>query len=274
MDNVDLDLKKQQAELDVQQAEYGIMQFFRTMPKWWMIICIIMIVLIIPGYFIMEYTTSFFELSALTAHSASVHSSINVQLPVKVEQVEAVHISGTSYAAYAQIKNQNSGLSSSSLTYTFHFLDASQNEIGSASGTGFLLAGQEKFIVAPHVNLTQAPSSIAVDINPGTWQNRTDIPNVILTTSTPTRDNVSTGGFEIDGTVLNQSIYTLGTVLVNGFAYDSAGNLLAVIQTTFNAQAPQENRGYRLFWPNSINSEVSSVKVYAETDLLDSTNLQ
>jgi len=269
-----LDSKKEELEIKAQKAEYSFFEFFRSMPKWWKIATVASLILAIPMYFVCEYTTSFFYLRTLAAGSPVVHTNQYVQLPVKVEKVEAVRISGNSYAAYAQVKNQNSGLSSSNLSYTFHFMDSTGAEIGSTKGTDFILGGEEKFLVAPHLDLSQAPSKVTIEINPGTWQNRTDIPTVILNSNLPTYDDVKTGGTEIDGTVQNQSIYTLNTVLVNGFAYNSKGEVVAVMQTIFNTQAPQENRGYRLYWPNSINAEISSVKVYSETNLLDSTNLQ
>jgi hypothetical protein len=225
-------------------------------------------------YFIFEYSASYFYLRSLAAGSPVAHTNQYVQLPVKVEKVEAVRISGNSYATYAQVKNQNSGLSSSSLNYTFDFVDANGNEIGSISGTDFILGGEEKFLVAARVDLSGTPSKVTVQIDPGTWQYRTDIPTVILNDNLPIYNDVKTGGTEVSGTVQNQSIYTLSTILVNGFAYDSTGKVVAVMQTTYNTQAPHENRGYRLFWPNSINAEISSVKVYSETNLLDSNNLQ
>jgi hypothetical protein len=274
MDTSDFESTKQELEIKAQKAEYGFFEFFRSMPKWWKITAVASLVLAIPMYFIFEYATSFFYLRSLAAGSPIVHTNQYVQLPVKVEKVEAVRISGNSYAAYAQIKNQNGGLSSPDLSYTFHFMDSAGTEIGNVNGTDFILGGEEKFLVAPHVDLSQAPSKVTIEINPDTWQSRTDIPTVILNDNLPTYDDVQTGGTEVKGTVQNQSIYTLNAVLVNGFAYNSKGEVVAVMQTIFNTQAPQENRGYKLYWPNSISAEISSVKVYSETNLLDSTNLQ
>lgn len=267
------DLKKQQIELEIQQAEFGIVEFFRTMPRWMKIASIVALILIIPMFFASKYATSYFYLKKLNKNEILVHVSQVVTLPVKVETVQALKITGTSYAAYAEIKNQNSELSSPNVTYTFNFLDANGNQISSANGSTSLLPGEDKFIVDPRTNLPAAPASVTISVNPNTWQQRTNAPTVTLTETTPTFADDGMGGFVIQGAVQNQSVYTIGTVVVNGFAYDSKGNVLAVTQTVYNTQAPGENRGYRLYWPDPEALQTASVKVFTDTNILDPSNI-
>jgi hypothetical protein len=275
-DSNNIDLKKQELELEVQQTRYNVIHFFKSMPRWWAILSAVAIILIIPGFFIAKYTTSYFYYKTLSKTTSLVHSAVVSTFPVKVESVAAVQISGSSYAAYAQIKNQNSGLTSPDISYTFHFLDANNKEIGTATGDDFLLAGEEKYIVAPRTSLPSVPSQVTVDISPSAWQARTQLPTVILTSTTPTFSNASNGnsGLTIYGSVLNQSVYTLGAVQINGFAYDSKGNVIAVAQTVVNTVLPSENRAYQLYWPTDIASQVVSVKVFPETNILDANNIQ
>ncbi len=273
-DDKQLDLKKQQAELKIQQTEYGIMQFFKTMPIWWRWLSATAIILIIPGFFISKYTTSAIYSHGLAKVQVLAHPSQISTLPVKVEKTGAVLISGTNYAAYAQVKNQNASQASPSLSYTFHFLDANGNELNSTSGSDTILPGEEKYIVIPRITLSAAPASISVEITTNTWQNRMNIPNVTLISNTPSSADVAEGGYAANATVLNQSLSTLGTITINGFAYDAQGNIIAIMQTTVNTVQPHENRAYRLFWPVAIANSVASVKVFPETNLLDSTNLQ
>jgi hypothetical protein len=275
-DNNNIDLKKQELELEVQQTQYNIVHFFKSMPRWWAILSATVIILIIPGFFIAKYTTSYFYYKALSKTAALVHSAVVSTFPVKVESVAAVQISGSSYAAYAQIKNQNSGLTSPDIAYIFHFFDANNKEIGTATGDDFLLAGEEKYIVAPKTTLPSAPSQVTVDISPSAWQARTQLPTVILTSTIPTFSNASNGnsGLTIYGSVLNQSVYTVGAIQINGFAYDAKGKVIAVIQTVVNTILPSENRAYQLYWPTDIASQVASVKVFPETNILDTNNIQ
>jgi hypothetical protein len=273
-DDSQIDLKKQQAELKIQQAEYGVLQFFRTMPLWWRWTSAIAIILIIPGFFISKYTTSAIYSYQFVKNEVLVHVAQVSTLPVKVENTGAVLINGTNYAAYAQIKNQNSSQASPDLNYTFHFLDASGNELNSSSGTDTLLPGEEKYIVVPRVTLKSAPASITVDVTPGSWQSRTNIPNITLISNMPTGSDVVEGGYGVNATVLNQSLFTLGTITINGFAYNSSGTIIAIMQTTVNTVSAQENRAYRLFWPVAIQNSVASIKVFPETNYLDTSNVQ
>jgi uncharacterized protein YcfL len=273
-DDPQLDLKKQQAELKIQQTEYSILQFFRTMPIWWRWLSASAIILIIPGFFISKYTTSAVYSYTLAKTEVLVHTAQVVSLPVKVENTAAVLINGTNYAAYAQVKNQNSSQASPDLNYTFHFLDTNGVELNTSSGTDTLLPGEEKYIVVPRVTLKSAPAKITVDITPGTWQNRTNIPNITFISNTPNGADVPEGGYAINATVLNQSMYTLGTITINGFAYNASGQLIAIMQTTVNTVSPQENRAYRLFWPVAIANSVANIKVFPETNSLDSSNVQ
>jgi hypothetical protein len=275
-DSKKLDLEKQQLELEVQQAHYDFIQFFKTMPRWWAILSATAIILIIPGFFIAKYSTSYFYYKTLSKTAALVHSAEVSNLPVKVESTAALQISGNNYAAYAQIKNQNGGLTSPSIAYTFHFLDANGKEIGTATGTDFLLAGEEKYIVAPRTQLPSAPAQITVDVVPSAWQARTQLPSVVLVSTTPTFSASSNGnnGLTIYGTVLNKSVYTLGSVQINGFAYNSSGKIIAITQTVADTIMSNENRAYQLFWPVDVTSQVASVKVFPETNILDSSNVQ
>lgn len=274
--NNNIDLKKQELELEVQQTHYNIVHFFKSMPRWWAILSVIAIILIIPGFFIAKYTTSYFYYKTLSNTAALVHSAVVSTFPVKVENVAAVQISDNAYAAYAQIKNQNNGLTSPDIAYTFHFFDTNNKEIGTATGDDFLLAGEEKYIVAPRTTLPSAPSKVTVDITPSAWQARSQLPTVILTSTTPIFSNASNGnsGLTIYSSVLNQSVYTLGSVQINGFAYDSKGNVIAVTQTVVNTVLPSENRAYQLYWPTGIAPQVVSVKVFPETNILDTNNIQ
>lgn len=273
-DDKELNLKKQQAELKIQQTEYNVLQFFRTMPLWWRWISASALILIIPAFFISKYTTSAIDSALLAKNQVFAHIAQITTLPVKVEKTGAILITGNNYAAYAQIKNQNSSQSTPNLNYTFHFIDSSGTELNHVSGTSTLLSGEEKFIVVPRVSLSSAPAKITVEITPGTWQNRTNIPNITLISNTPTTGDGQDGGYAINATVLNQSLYTLGTIVINGFAYDSAGNILAIMQSTVNTVTPHENRAYRLYWPVPIMNSVNSVKVFPETNSLDNNNLK
>lgn len=266
-------IEKEKLELEVQEAEVNAREFLLGMSPLRRNTFVVLLILIIPIFFIAKYTVYGFYISAWSKNKIIVQPSTAIQLPIKILDAKVLPISGNNYSAYALIKNQNSDLVAAQLNYTFHFIDSSGAEIRSSNGSTFLNAGEQKYVIIPRVILNTVPAKVQVDVVMPIWSKRINIPNVILNASTPNY-NDDQNGFFVEGGVTNNSIYTLQTLKISALVFDANSNIIAVSEVEVNTVVPKETRNYHIAWPIPLKANTSFVKVIPETNIFDSNNLQ
>ncbi len=275
---MDANLTKQKAELAIEEKEVQAKEFFLSFPGKKRYFIYALLILLIPIYFIAKYSVAAVYMHNFQKQAIIAHPAIFTSLPVQIIEAKALSISGDSYSAYAQIKNPNKDLIASELDYSFHFLDSSGNEISPSpiSGSTYILAGEQKYILVPTIHLSQAPASVKVEIQDPQWKRRINIPNIIIKSGIPKfGDQTSPIGFYIDNTFTNQSIYTLGDVKINAIVKDKDGNVIAVTQSVASTVKPQETREYKMFWPLPVAAKVQGYpQIIVETNPFDPNNLQ
>lgn len=275
---MDPQLEKEKAELAIEEKEVQTKEFFLSFPSKKRYFIFALLILLIPIYFMAKYSIAAVYLHNFQKQAIIAHPAVFSSLPVQIIEAKALSISGDSYSAYAQIKNPNKDLIASELDYAFHFLDASGNEISPSpvSGSTYILAGEQKYILVPTIHLTQAPASVKVDIQAPQWKRRISIPNIIIKSGIPKfGDQTSPQGFYIDNTFTNESVYTLGQVKINAIVKDKSGNVIAVTQSVANTVSPNETREYKMFWPLPIAGKVQGYpQIILETNPFDQNNLK
>ena len=271
------DFQKEKIEIEIQEKEIETKDFLQSFSKGKRYAIYVLGILLIPIFFIAKYSVSstylhFFKVN----REIGVHEAIVTSLPVQILETNALSILGSSYSAYALIKNANKDLVASELKYVFHFQDAEGKDLVSQEGKTFILGGEQKYIVMPNVKIFQAPVSVKVEITDPVWKRRFSLPNVVLKSGVPKYgDQTDPIGFYISNSLYNQSTYTLGTVKVNAVVFDKSGKVIAVTQYTANTVASQQTRDYKLFWPLTIAANVlGDPKIFVETNILDDINLK
>ncbi len=271
------DFQKEKIEIEIQEKEIETKEFLQSFSKGKRYAIYALGILLIPIFFIAKYSVSatylhFFKVN----REIGVHEAIVTNLPVQILETNALSILGSSYSAYALIKNPNKDLVASELKYVFHFQDAEGKDLVSQEGKTFILGGEQKYIVMPNVKIFQAPVSVKVEITDPVWKRRLSLPNVVLKSGVPKYgDQTDPIGFYISNSLYNQSTYTLGTVKVNAVVFDKSGKVIAVTQYTANTVASQQTRDYKMFWPLPIAANVlGDPKIFVETNILDDINLK
>ncbi len=272
------DLQKQKIELEIQEKELEAAEFVGSFSNGKRIFLIILVLLIIPVYFLAKLATAQILLSKYEKSKIEAHPAIITSLPIDVvkDEVKILPISDTNYSAYALIQNPNRDLVATDVSYTFRFLDEDGKLVHSVSDKTFLLPGARKYLIVPNVRINKAPASVKVEFNQDVqWKRRLSIPDVILQKSIPQYGSQSDPvGFFVSGTIRNNSVYNLRSVLISGIVKDSEGEIIAVSQYKADAVESKESREYRLFWPLDIAEKVTNTpEVIVETNVLDQNNL-
>jgi hypothetical protein len=269
-----MSLFKEKLELDIQEAELLVDQGLSGFPPLLRWMFVLMIIAIIPAYYISKSVSqkiwlSRYEQGAITGKA----SFANPQTP-KISTV-TITTAGAGVAAVVQIQNMNLDLSMDNVPYIFTFYNAQKQQIYQYQNTLFLLPNQTKYITVPTFTPTEQIAYANFSL-PQTlpWQKRLSIPTVNLETSVPqTFEQTSPVAFVVQGDFVNNSPYTLGKVRLTFILFDQSKNIIGVTQSDVSTIAPFERRAYRQPWPNMAAPNLANVDVTADTDTLDPNNL-
>ena len=273
------DLEREKLELKIEAKESALVAYLRAYPKWLLYPLVIFTILIIPGYIAArsiaysQYLSKFHKTEPL-AHPAPSEATAQ---PIQLIKVEALPILGTSYSAFALVKNPNTSLVSPSFSYTFTFKAADGSTIGTVTGTGYITVSEQKYIIAPNFQSAMPPASVTFTIdNPHvTWQQRLSLPPINVVADVPQySDGDSPPQFNITGNIANNSQFTLNEVKVDGIVFDKSGSEIAVTQTTMDTLSPNSRRAYKMSWPVPLAISVGRVLIYPEFNDLDKANYQ
>src|SRR3989344_6640600 len=78
-------------------------------------------------------------------------------------------VNGT-YDAVARIQNKNQQRGARSFSYVFTFYDAEKNIIGEKKGTGYVLAGQTRYIIENNITLSKQVGFMDFTVSPVIWE--------------------------------------------------------------------------------------------------------
>lgn len=269
-------LQKQKIELEIQEKELQVKEFFAGLPRVTYYIILVLLILTIPIFFISKWASRSMYLHSFAKQQTLAHPAIFTSLPVEIIESKILTMVGNSYAAFALVKNPNKDLVTANLQYSFSFRDSQDNEIAEVRDHTYLLGGEQKYVIVPQITLRTVPASVRVSIPDPTWKKRFALPNVIIQNGIPRYgDQTNPEGFFVASTIQNTSPYTLGAVRVNAIIFDQNRKVIGVSQYTANTVEPKESRDYKMFWPIPLAAYVgSSPQIIVETNILDPENLK
>jgi hypothetical protein len=271
------DLQKQKIELEIQEKELEAAEFVGSFSNAKRVTLIILTLLIIPGYFLAKFATAQILLYQFDKSKVTAHPAVVTSLPIEVVkgQSKLLPVTDTNYSAYALIQNPNRDLVATDVSYTFRFLDENGKVLHSVSEKTSLLPGARKYLIVPNVRINKTPNSVKVEFGDIQWKKRLSITEVVLQKSIPQFGRQSSPlGFFVEGTIRNNSVYNLRSILISGIVRDSEGEIIAVSQYKADAVTTKESREYRLFWPLDIADKVTNTpEIIVETNVLDPNNL-
>jgi uncharacterized protein YcfL len=270
-------IQKEKIELEIIEKEVETKEFFMSFSSKKRHFIIALLILFIPAYFIAKYSVAALIVHNFQKNAIGAHQSSVTNLPISILDVQALSILNNNYSAYALIKNPNKELIASDLKYTFHFFDASGEEmLATPEASTYILSGEQKYVVEPNVKLQKAPAKVTVAIVDPLWKKRLSIPNIIIRSGIPQAgDQTNPDGYFINSSFTNQSVYTLATVTVNAVVFGPGHKVIAVTQRVESTVNPGETRNYKMYWPLPIAANVQgNPQIIVEVNPFDPNNLK
>lgn len=262
------------ATLAIQDGLFKFKQWFTGLPKWEQTLLVTLLILLIPGVIALRYGTELYYTKSLNKYSLAAHPAFDAPEPIQVSSAKIVQNFNGTVSAYAEVTNRNLDLAAESLKYTFHFLNAKEEEITQASGETYLLPDEKKWIVISRVQSLQNISSATVQVEQPTWQKKLQLPEVALRMSEPyVYEEVNPLATTAEGSVVNNSPYNLKQVTLQLILYDKNNKVLAVTTREEYTVKAFERRAYKLQWPGIYKSSVDRIELQAYTNTLDPNNL-
>ena len=274
------ELQKQKIQLFVEETKIEANSFVDSFPSGFRKLFFGLVLLSIPLFFTARFVSAKIYQNQHRFDVVSAHPAYIEPEPVQILKVRSIQQVGKSYAAYALIKNPNTDLVAPDLKYTFTFVDSNGREIATQSSETFVLAGEQKYILLPRIELASAPDPIQgvkISIPDPIWKKRLVAPATTIKIDPPTWSDVSGSldgdrGFRIQGKFTINGIQNVRTVKLYGVVFGENNEIIALSQTAYFNMQPNKPWDYSIFWPIQIQSRVKDVQVFSETDTLDYGN--
>jgi len=270
-----MSLLKEKIELEIQEAELGIQQQLYRLPalvRWAVIICVLGL---IPAYYVAKSASFNYWQAKYEPELISAKPSFTSPLPPKLSDVRIFVTGEQDYSAIVEITNQNVDLTLPETAYDFRFFNSNNELVHTAKDKLFLLPDQKKYVFAPRF-ISQEKIVSANLVLPETlnWQKRLSIPKVSLSASTPTfSQSLNPLAFVVEGNFVNNSPYNLAKVRLSFLVFNRSNQIIMVSQRDESTLKPFERRAFKQLWPGIYAVDIGGVKVTAETNVLDNTNL-
>lgn len=265
----------QETILGAEEAGFSFVNEFRAMPGWKQTVIFAIIVSIIPAYVLVrigseQYLTQQYGRQALSAHSA-----FNASQSPLVGPMSIVRNPNNTYSGLALVTNPNIDLAATGIAYTAEFLNAGGEVTYTAEGSMYLLPNEKKYVVIPRVDITKgAIVSGKLTLGTANWQKKLSIPEVKLRATEPIlKDESNPLTFIVEGSVINESPYQVGSARIVFILYDSADKIIGVSQRDEYRLVPFGRRTYVQQWPGIYRDQVKKVQVMPSTNTLDPLNI-
>lgn len=261
-------------KLKLQENYLAVVQYFGRMPRWQSTVLLVCLLGAAPAYFGLRLGAQVYWNSRYKNYLLAAKPSFTSPRPVKAPAVTVLSTGNSTYAAYAQISNENLDLSVQNLGYKFDFFNAAGELVASDSGSIFLLPNQTKYVLAPRVESRDAIVKAGLSFSPAAWQKRLQIPEVALQTSLPqVSDSLAPQALVVSGSVLNNSPFSLAKVRLVFLLYNASGKIFALSQRDEFTFKAFERRDFNQLWPGLSSQNAARAVILAETNVLDNSNL-
>lgn len=264
----------QGALLGVEEGGFSFVTQFKNMPRWKQWVILIVAIAIIPAYLIARIGTEQYLTQKYGRESLAVHPAFKTTQQPVVGAMTIIRNPNGTYSAVVQVTNPNIELSATNISYTASFLNSNKQLAYNPSGTMYLLPDEKKYLVFPRIESASAIVSGTLKLEEVKWQKRLSIPEVKLRASEPIlTDESNPLTFVVEGSIINESPYQVGTARIVFLLYDKDEKIIGVSQRDENTLVPLGRRAYKQLWPGLYKSQVKKVQVVPTTNSLDPQNI-
>lgn len=262
------------AVVGAQEGVFKLKNWFLSLANWQRVLLILLFIVMIPGYFAVRYGLELVLVRQYGQNALVAQPAYTDPEPVGKSKVNLINNSIGTTSAYALIKNPNLDLAAPELRYTFKFYNSNDLQIQSSSGVVYLLPDQQRWLVVPRIESLEPIARGELVIEDPSWQKRLTVPEVELRMTEPyTHEQENPLATVTEGSVINNSPYSLKQVSLVLVLYGENNQVLAVTSREEFTLQPYERRAYIIQWPGINRSRISRIGLEAYTNVLDETNL-
>lgn len=260
--------------IGVQESAFKVKTWFFALQKWQRVLLILLVALMIPGSIAIRYGLELVLLRQYSQQALVAQPAFTDPEPLSKSKVSIIQNSTGTSSAYAIVRNSNLDLAIEQLRYTMKFYNSKNQQIQTSTGTTFMLPDQQRWLVVPRIETNEAIASAELSFADPAWQKRLSLPEVELRMTEPyTYQQEVPPATVTEGSVINNSPYSLRQVSLVLVLYGKNNEVLAVTSREEFTLQPYERRAYILQWPGIVRSNVSRIGLEAYTNTLDPANL-
>ncbi len=177
------------------------------------------------------------------------------------------------YDFYVQITNPNATFGDKNFSYKLNFKDAGGSVIAARQGSSYILPGERKYIIESNLDAPSAPASFDLNITNSDWVEFNDYyekPDLQIVNKNYSEVSGGVGFSEASGLLKNKSAFDFDLIKVEIILKDNDGNVLALNSTQMKTVAADEQRDFRISWPNSFPGTVGNMETQVEVNIFNS----
>lgn len=197
---------------------------------------------------------------------------------IQVSWIKYLSLGNNYYDVVAKITNPNPNFGLSQINYIFKIYDSSGELLKEQKGTSFILPDQEKYLVEAGLTLSGTVSRVDLTIEktaPEFWQKiNADYrpPNIYVSNKEFKALENQLGVSQASGLIKNDSAFDFDKIIVSIILFDDANQIIGVNRTEAWTVLAGEERYFSALWFTPLNSQVASMDMRAETNLLSNEN--
>ncbi|MFA7319606.1 MAG: hypothetical protein WC022_03375 [Parcubacteria group bacterium] len=177
------------------------------------------------------------------------------------------------YDFYVQITNPNATFGDKNFYYTLNFKNVAGAVIASRKGSSYILPGENKYVIESNIESATPPVSFDFAINSSDWVEFNDYyekPDLQIVNKNYYEVSGGVGFSEAYGLLKNKSAYDFDLIRVEMILKDKDGKILALNSTQMKTVAADEQRDFKVAWPNRFPGTVGNMEAQVEVDVFNS----
>lgn len=195
---------------------------------------------------------------------------------LNVIEKEIVPAGDNKYDILAKLENPNAQYGVANFEYTFSLIGDDGKVISEEKGSGFILPGQTKYILAFNLESQEEPKFFDFKISSFKWTKFSEYrePDINIYSKEFSLVSGGAGFAQFKGKMRNQSDYDFKKITVKAILRDEQGETIAMNETSFNDVRVDEEREIYLNWVNPfvINPDSVKIEIEPEVDVFSSEN--
>lgn len=193
--------------------------------------------------------------------------------PLQIISSQVIKITQGDYDFVAKVYNPNTDYGSSLVSYDLAITTGTDTKTNSA-GNFYILPGQTKSLVWSSLKNGNGINDIKLNINNVLWEKLGSFSDAGFVVRA--RDykvlNKNNVFSELSASVFNNSNYDFDKVDIAVILFDNSGEIVGVNRTEISTFLSQTTRDFKVEWPYSLSSEVTSTDIEINTNFFNNSN--